>query len=787
MNKEFFCRTLNLENVFPWLSVVRNVTFVFSLILLFGCNNTRHIPKGDALYTGARIKLSGTHTTVKQKKVLQEDLLGLTRPKPNTKILGMRIKLSLYNFAGDTSKKGFLRKFLRNLGEPPVLLSGLNLEKNEQILQNHLDNAGYFTGLVKGDTVVRRKKAHATYQADAGPQYTINTVSFAASDSSKGSDTVALFKTIKESAPKSLLQQGAPFNLTLIKAERDRIDAYLKERGFYYFSADDIIVQVDSTIGNYKVNMYVNVKDSTPIAAFDIYHIRNVYVYPNYRLNMSKLDTSKTDAVFHKGYYVVDPQKKFKPKLFEQALKFNPGDIYNRTDHNLSLSRLVNLGVFKFVKNRFEESTITDTPMLDAYYYLTPLPRLALSATVTGSTKSNNLTGTELTFSWRNRNTIRAGELLILSGTVGSEVQYGGPLQGYNTFSIGGSASLAFPRFIIPFTNISSRSGYVPRTAITASYELLDKQKLYTLNSFRGEFGYLWKENIRKEHRLSPIAITYVIPANITPLYADSAAKHPSLQKAIERQFILGSTYNYNYNQLINSQPVNSIYFNGLVDVAGNLLGLVVPVAKDTNTRQIFGEDFAQYVKLESDLRFYRKLGLHVTWANRLITGFGYPYGNSKQLPFIKQFYAGGNNSIRAFRSRSVGPGTFRDTTNKDFLPDQTGDLKLELNTEMRVKFSRIIEGAAFVDAGNVWLYRKDPNKPGGEFTADFIKQLAVGTGVGLRLDFTFFLIRFDVAFPLRKPWLSGSNKWVFNEIDFTNPTWRGDNIIYNLAIGYPF
>src|SRR5206468_3730207 len=146
------------------------------------------------------------------------------------------------------------------------------------------------------------------------------------------------------------------------------------------------------------------------------------------------------------------------------------------------------------------ESTVADTPTLDAYYYLTALPRRSLQAQVTGSTKSNNLTGTEITLSWRNRNAIRAGELLVLSGMVGSEVQYGGPLQGFNTFSIGGSAMLGFPRFIIPFTNFTSRSGYVPRTAITTSYELLDKQKLYTLNSFRGEFGYMWKENIRKEH-----------------------------------------------------------------------------------------------------------------------------------------------------------------------------------------------------------------------------------------------------------------------------------------------
>jgi outer membrane protein assembly factor BamA len=452
----------------------------------------------------------------------------------------------------------------------------------------------------------------------------------------------------------------------------------------------------------------------------------------------------------------------------------------------LSLNRLVNLNLFKFVKNRFELAPSVDTPALDVYYYLTPLPKRSLSAQVTGSTKSNNLTGTEITISWRNRNTFRAGELLVINASVGSEVQYGGPLQGFNTYSTGISALLAIPRFIVPFVQLNNKSGYVPRTGISLSYDILHKQKLYTMNSFRGEFGYMWKEDMRKEHRLNPISINYVIPANVTQLYADSAAKHPSLQKAIERQFILGGNYNYNYNQLINAQPVNAIYFNGVVDLSGNVAGLVVPVAKDTNTRQLFNQDFAQYVKLESDLRYYRKVGMRMTWANRLITGFGYPYGNSRELPFIKQFFSGGNNSIRAFRSRSIGPGTFKDTLNRDFLPDQTGDIKLELNTELRMKFSRILEGAVFVDAGNIWLYRENPEKPGAEFSKDFLKQLAVGTGVGIRLDFTFFLLRLDVAFPLRKPYLVG-NEWVMDQIDFTNKNWRSDNIIYNLAIGYPF
>src|SRR4030095_5238561 len=299
-NRQMKKDDMQMKKIFNWL-------FIFCLPIFFACNNTRHIPKGDALYTGARVNLKGTDLSMKRKKVLLEDLHGLTRPKPNTKILGMRIKLSIYNLAGDTSKKGFIRKFFRKIGEPPVLLSSLNLEKNVEILQNHLENTGYFRGEVSGDTIVRRKRARAIYKSSSGPQYTINEVHFISSDSSGRRDSVSLFKEIKASSSHTLLSPGAPYNLALIKAERTRIDAYLKERGFYFFSPDFIIVQVDSTIGKNKVNMYVNVKNSTPPEAFDMYHINNVYVYSNYSLHTAIIDTNKANATYYKGYFVIDP------------------------------------------------------------------------------------------------------------------------------------------------------------------------------------------------------------------------------------------------------------------------------------------------------------------------------------------------------------------------------------------------------------------------------------------------------------------------------------------------
>jgi outer membrane protein insertion porin family len=263
--------------------------------------------------------------------------------------------------------------------------------------------------------------------------------------------------------------------------------------------------------------------------------------------------------------------------------------------------------------------------------------------------------------------------------------------------------------------------------------------------------------------------------------------KNPTLRKVVERQFILGSYYVFNYNELLSNPPANAIYFNGLVDASGNIAGLLIGKNETTKTRQLFGSDFAQYLKSEVDFRFYRKVGLNSVLANRIIVGVGFPYGNSQELPFIKQFFVGGTNSIRAFRSRSLGPGTYKVPDTTIFLPDQSGDIKLELNTEFRAKLYTIFHGAVFVDAGNVWLYRENPLKPGGKFSGDFLSELAVGTGVGLRLDLNFFVLRLDVAFPLRKPYLPKGERWVWDEINIFNKDWRKKNLIFNIGIGYPF
>lgn len=744
------------------------------------CSNTKYLPKGESLYIGAKIKVEAPGLSKGKKKTISSELSALTRPKPNASILGLRPKLWLWNIGGNPKKKFSVKRLIKNLGEPPVVLSDVNVERNNEVLKSHLENTGFFTAKVAGEVQIKKRRATVVYRTVPGAEYKINQVNFQA-------DSSVLQKAILRTQRRSLLKKGKPFDLEVVKTERTRIDERLKNQGFYFFNPDYLIVDADTTIGDHKLNMFVNTKPETPDEARKKYRIKDVVIYPTYSLASSGSDTSRQHGILHQGYYVIDSSRFYKPKLFQQAMQFSSGDIYNRREHNATLQRLINLGIFKFVKNRFE---IAGDTLLNAYYYLTPMPKKSLRIELGGNSKSNNLTGTEVTLGFTNRNAFRGGEILNVNVSGGSEVQVSGNFKGYNTFRLGAEVNIAMPRFIIPFVYINPRGGFVPRTNVQLGYEILNRKGLYTLNSFKAAYGYIWKETIQKEHTFYPISIQYVQPINVTQVYLDKRKENETLQKVIDTQFILGANYSYLLNQMAGGRiPRNGFYFNGLADISGNIAGLVKKsVIKSGDTARIFGAPFSQYLKLETDLRYYRQLGNEAVWASRVDVGVGFPYGNSQELPFIKQFFIGGNNSLRAFRSRSIGPGTYKAEDSTDnFIPDQSGDIKFEVNTELRFKIFKPVYGALFVDAGNIWLKKESRLKPGAKFSKDFLNELAAGTGLGIRVDVAILVLRLDVAFPIRKPWLPQDDRWVIKDIQFGNSEWRKDNLIFNLAIGYPF
>lgn len=758
------------------------IYFLFSLVMFVtSCSNIKYLPEGELLYTGGKVKVEGSEVSKKESKHLKKELQGLLRPKPNSKFLGLRPKLLIYNLAGEPKKEKGIRYWLRNkVGEPPVMFSQVDLDYNSSLLQNYSENKGYFKVRTTADSSRIKRKVHAEYTVLPGKRYHIKSIRFP-------SDSTSLGSAVAVTQDKTLLQIGEAYDLTKIKAERVRIDARLKEQGYYYFDSDFLKMQVDSTVGTYQVDLIMKVKNETPAQARTVYTINDIFIYPNYSIrNKDTLGTANS-VEHYNDFTIIDPEKIFNPRIFDRSMYFHKGDLYNRTNHNLSLNRLVNLGTFKFVKNQFRVADSLDGK-LDAYYYLTPLPKKSIRVEVLAKTNSANYSGTELNVNWSNRNTFKGAELLTITAFGGLEVQVSGLNKGFNVYRAGTEASLIWPRFITPF-NLTSSGGFVPRTKATLGYEFQHRSKLYSLNSFKGSFGYLWKENIRKEHQLNITDIIYVSPVNVSPLYREQIAANPTLEKVIEKQLIFGPTYAYTYTNTMESSRKNTVYYKSIVDVAGTAAGLLSGAnIRKGDAKTIFGVTFSQYIKSENEFRHYFKLGADSQLASRILIGAGYGYGNSEELPFIKQFFIGGTNSIRAFRARSIGPGSYNpETQTSSFLPDQSGDIKLEFNTEYRAKIYGILKGAVFVDAGNIWLMNQNPLKPGAEFTKKFIDEIAVGTGFGLRFDLSFLLLRTDLAFPLRKPYLPEGRRWVLDQVSFGSSQWRKENLVFNLAIGYPF
>ncbi len=738
------------------------------MVLGSACSTTKYLAPGQKLYTGATVKVADKDIKKSDASAISSEMENLLRPKPNGSILGLRVKLYIYEKTKTNKQKGLKHYINTHLGEPPVLVSSVDLNKNSNILQNRLQNESYFLAQVSGDTVTKNRTAKAVYTVQAGPSYHYRKIIFP--DQKDDLDTA-----VKGTSAGSFLKAGDKYNLDVIKNERIRIDAKLKEEGFFYFAPEDLIMRYDSTVTGHQVDLFVKVKDATPDEARWIYSIRNIYVYPNYSLKDTALKLDS--AVKYRWYNVIDPKKEYRPFTFKNTVLLHPGDIYNRNEHNNSLSRFIELGPFKFVKNRFEDVT-PDSAKLDIYYFLTQQKRKSLQAEVVLRQTSANYNGTQVDLNFKNRNTFSGAELFTVKLFASSDLQFGKYNSGYNVYQVGIEPSISWPRFISPF-NIKSDNAYIPRTVLTTGYTIINRSKLYSLNSFNASFGYQWKPSVHKQNILDLIDISFVNPQNVTQLYEDSIKKtrNPALAHVINRQFTFGPSYSYTWTNTTEDYRKNTFYYNGKVSLSGNLYGLVTGADTPRRVSKLFGTPFNQYVKLENEIRFFHKLGANSKLATRLMVDVGLPYGNSTVLPYSQQFFIGGANSLRGFQAHSIGPGAYtlppNLSTGTNFLPDESGDIKIEANIEYRPKLFSIVEGALFVDAGNIWLLRSNPYLPGAAFGSNFLNQIAADAGVGLRFNLTVLVLRTDVGFPILQP--------NHATVHF------GQNGVFNLGIGYPF
>jgi outer membrane protein insertion porin family len=739
-------------------------------VILMACSETKTLKEGQYLYKGPVFHINTPENITKRKKAeIKTELDDLLRPKPNGHFLGIPFRLLIYNWASEPKGKGLSYWLKNEVGEAPVLGSMSAFENNRLILKNRLENMGYFWDSVKLDTVIEKQKIQDIYTVKTGYQYKIRNVIFP-------DDSSAISIEIQKFKKQSLLKTGAPYDLDIIKNERIRIDSKLKENGYYNFSPDYLLVIIDSTVGKHQVDMRVIVIKSTPKSAKAVYTINDVVIYANFSINTDTVMPGK--PTIWQGYKIIDPGQIFKPSLFSNTLVYKPGSTYNLTDQNLSLSRLINLGVFKFVKLNFKEIDSVHYK-LNTYYYLTRAQKRSLSFQLSGLTESDDSYGGALTISARNKNLFGGAELFVASIYGGLETQNLGGGQYTNIIKLGADFNLYIPRVISPFSFYTDKA-FMPKTRINFGYQFYNSTNQYTLNSFKTSYGYVWKKSEQNENQLNLITINYVSPTHITPQFQAQLDTNQTLANSIEQQFIIGPNFNYNYNtQLSPFKRDHNFYFNANIDLSGNIIGLASGANYNKgNVKKILDIPFSQYIRGALDFRYYLNFSPTTVFANRISGGMGYAYGNSTTMPFIKEFFAGGPSDIRAFQTNTLGPGTYyagnRDTA---YIANQPGDIKMEINTELRFKVVSFVHWAFFADAGNIWTRLPDTSRPGSQITPQFYQQIAVGVGTGLRIVFSILVIRFDLAIPVREPWRPSGTQWYFD----------GKNRVLNFAIGYPF
>ncbi len=760
--------------------------FLILLMSLSSCKIAKYLPAKSKIYGGSKVLMyykENDKTELKEELLTQVELI--IQPKENTKIGSYPYKVGVY-YKLENSKTRF-GKFLNNLKiiqgqkEKPVFFTENILKKNEVNIRDYLKTRGYFDAKVDAISTIKELTHSAKYFVKMGPRYTIDSLILQ-------NDTSSNFhKDFTKSLNK--IKFGPYFDLNEIKTQRQKIEASMREIGYYAFRPDYISIIADTLSGKKGMTVKIEEKKEIPEIAKKQYQINDIFVSIDERPLVSTDESSD----FFRGLILDDKNQKYKPELFSDAIAFRPGTLYDSRLQAISSNRLVGLGNFKLVNISFNIVNRLDSTLIDSYYYLQTSKSKAFRAEANAISRSSGLAGSQFSINWSNINMFKGAEQFKLTARTNFEFQLGGKRTAEvynNNYRVGLDAQMTLPRFWAPRIKIDPEiSKVLPKTQIVFGWESFLKTGLYNLNSAKASLNYTWTRGRGVEHALKPFSLTILKSNNLSSVFLTEIFSNPKLLAILENQFVAGGSYNISV--LPKSTPKGQYSYNGGIDFAGNTLRLFDAIRNKPAVKgKIFGEYFSQFIRLENEFRYRRDFSRKIALANRAFVGIGLPYGNSLQLPFPSQFYVGGNNSLRAFRARSVGPGTYKRTNTlaESFLGNNTGDIKLEFNTELRYKLNSLFSSALFLDAGNVWM-TKDRNVYGKEalFSKNFIREMAVGTGLGFRFDFTFIIFRIDVGTPVFRPSENIGKRWVIDQFNPINKAWRKENVVWNVAIGLPF
>ncbi|WDF76643.1 BamA/TamA family outer membrane protein [Mucilaginibacter sp. KACC 22773] len=739
---------------------------ILSILLLIigsGCSLTRGIGKNQTLVR--KITIKGIDEQFEEAALNYVD----KEQQPNNKL-----NLQFYYWFSNHGK--------RNIGEAPTLLDSSLVEYSRFQMEKFVQNRGYLKAKVTDSVIIKKQRAEIVFTAVEGPMFHIRKLV----DSIPDKNIANLYHANRNRM--SHIQPGGRFDTDSLAHDRDELYLLMKRNGYFDFYRQYVNFTYDSTFNSSVVDIKMMIDNPAGKTEHPVYKINNtlITISASNGKTTGKADTLQVDSQFR----YVDFSHRFKPRVVIDYTFQKKGQLYNIDKQTLTTTRLSELNVFRNVPNPTYEKLADSTHRLDTKIDIIPLKHY--SDRVEGEFLfANGRYGYNVGNTFTNRNLFNQAAILQLKLNWsilfdnGSNTTNNDNIQNQE-FRAG--ANLIYPRIISPFNFPLLGKFGVPHTTFSTNYSLFYQKGLVTRQSFINSISYDFYETARKLHTITPVNIEFS-KGVIDPAAYDSLLSYNRFAyiKLIGRTvFTTGSQYTFQYNAIELNSYDNFLYFRGSLDIGGNFLNLLSSTfntGRDTSgQRKFLGYTFSQYAKAEGDLRFYRTLGGEKQFVFRVNPGIGVPYGNSDQLIFEKNFYAGGANDMRAWLPRTLGPGQFNratayynSLTKKDdpisrarlkYL-DQFGEIKLVANAEYRYKlinnfFGAKLKGAVFVDAGNVWRLGKKAESPNGEFRFDnLLQSTAIGIGTGLRFDLSFFVFRLDMAFKFKDPQFSGSDQWV--------------------------
>jgi outer membrane protein assembly factor BamA len=779
----------------------RNRRHVLLLLLpfagfLIACNPVRFVPDGDYLLRKNTLSIDTT-------SIAKDGLEVLIKQQPNKKLLGIFYPYVWFYETGSRGKENGLKRWLKEIGEAPAKLDTALTHRSRNQMDLYMKKHGFFNAQVIDSTSIDHRYAHVRYVIKTGTPYVLGKIDF----STKDTMLSGLVTTIASS---TTLKKGNLYDEELFEKERERITGYLKSMGYYSFSKNYITFKADSSLGSHTVNLviFLNRVNENQITGekqdpqyHHPYHFRNIYIQPDFDPKNPEASIPRDTVAYQDlSFLSANGSRTIKEKTIANCLFFRRDDLFNQQEINYSYQRIQNLNVFKYINMNFKEvprDSVQKDYLLDGYLLMSTMARQDFTIETDATNTGGNL-GLGGSFGYRNKNLFRGAEMFEfrIRGGVQSLPNFTDStiekkLFFFNTYQIGPEITIQLKKFLLPEFILHSMTKNLrrmnPRTVMTSGYDLQDRPD-YRRSILKLSLGYTWRTNERKSFAFSPVDINSVYVKKSTAFQAQlDSLRDPKLQYSYDTHLISAMHFTYVFS---NQRTPNSnfLYARANFETAGLLLnGLARTFDFPKDAEGIYhlaGIPYAEYVKPELDISYHHVMRRSHTVVYRLYTGVGIPYANSKALPFEKSFFAGGANSMRAWVAYTLGPGSY--VNNQGI--EQSGDIKLESNLEVRSHLlsfmgTSTIESALFADIGNIWTLNADVVRPGAQFQFDtFSKQLAIGSGLGLRFNFNFFILRLDMAVKVLDPGLEKNQKWVYS-----NQKFMLKDITPNLAIGYPF